>query len=85
MTTPEKAKTTDIPGYSKYNRQTNKGNVRCDYCGRLTWAGRARNQAGFCAECYDLMGYVNKYSDEGNKVKEAEYQAKLNARRKKDD
>jgi len=29
-----------------------------------------------------LMGYVNQYSDEGNKVKEAEYQAKLEARRK---
>ena len=66
----------------KYDGSTNKGNVHCAWCGRLTWEGRANNQAGHCVECYDLMGKEIEASDSGNEVLAQKYEAELNKRRK---
>ena len=69
-------------GYRQFERGTNPGTVVCDNCGRRTWAGRARNQAGFCKECSNLMGLENEASDNGDEAKAKEYRARIDARRK---
>lgn len=59
------------PMVTKFEKGRNRGTRVCGNCGKRTWESRWSDQAGFCSECYELMGRINAARD-GNRNAEAD-------------